>query len=473
MAETSGTREVAGTVSAAAAPSGAAGGGPTAMPGQAPQAAVTPVRPGPQPAPTQPAPTQPAQAQAVHPASAPPRAPGAQPPAARAVPPAAAQTPAQRAAPPVAGPAPLRRRHRGILLSFVLLVLLPVIATAAYLWLMAEDQYASTVSFSVRKEETSSSLDLLGGITRLTGSASSDSDILYDFIRSQDLVATIDADLDLRARFSRAWPGDPVFAFNPEGTIEDLHRHWERRVKIIYDTSSGIITLRVTAFTPQDAQEIATAIYGESSRMINALAQDARADATRYAQDELDRALERLKDARERMTGFRLQTQIVDPQADLQGQMGVINTLQSQLAEAMVELDLLRETTREGDPRLTQIARRIEVIENRIIAERRKFGEGGQGPGGADYARLVGEFERLMVDLDFAEQSYRAAMAAYDGAVSEAQRQSRYLAAHVRPTLAQRAMFPERELLLALAGFFLLMAWAVGVLVYYSVRDRR
>ncbi len=353
------------------------------------------------------------------------------------------------------------------------LVLLPTLIAAAYLWLWAEDQYASTVAFSVRKEESSSSLDLIGGITRLTGSASADSDILYDFIRSQDLVAEIDSQLDLTAIFSRAWPWDPVFAYRPSGTIEDLHRHWQRRIKIIYDTSSGIITLRATAFTPQEAQQVAQAIFDESSRMINALSHEAREDATRFARAELDRAVERLKDARSEMTGFRLRTQIVDPQADLQGQMGVINTLQAQLADTLVEFDLLRETTREGDVRIAQTQRRIEVIENRIAEERRKFGEGGQGPGGADYARLVGEFERLMVDQEFAEGAYRAALANYDLAVAEAQRQSRYLAAHIRPTEAQRALYPERGMLFMLTALFLLMGWAVGVLVYYSVRDRR
>jgi capsular polysaccharide transport system permease protein len=378
---------------------------------------------------------------------------------------------------PLAGfalpPARPQRRHWGILASFVLVVLLPFLAAGAYLWGVARDQYASTVAFSVRQEEMQSSLDILGGMTRLAGSATSDSDILYEFIRSQDMVAQVAQRADLRAIWSRAWPDDPVFAFDPSGTIEDLHAHWLRMVRLSYDAGTGIITVRANAFDPAEAQGVAQALFDESSRMINALSEEARADATRYAAEERDRAFERLAAARQALTAFRLRTQIVDIGSDLQGQMGILTTLQAQLAEVLIELDLLRETAQASDPRIRQAERRIEVIEARIAAERAKFGEGGQGPGGEDYARIAAEFERLTVEREFAEATYRSALAAYDGAVSEAQRQSRYLAAHVRPTRAEQALYPQRLMLFGLAGFFLLLFWAVGVLVYYSVRDRR
>jgi capsular polysaccharide transport system permease protein len=212
---------------------------------------------------------------------------------------------------------------------------------------------------------------------------------------------------------------------------------------------------------------------GESTLVINALSEDARADATGQAREERDLAFARLRDARQAVTAFRLRTQIVDIESDLQGQMGLLNTLQAQLANTLIELDLQRETAPQGDPRVRQAERRIEVIEARIAAERAKFGEGGQGPGGEDYARIAAEFERLTVEREFAESTYRSALAAYEGALSSAQRQSRYLAVHIRPTLAERALYPQRVILCALVGFFLLVFWSMTMLVYYSVRDRK
>ena len=180
-----------------------------------------------------------------------------------------------------------------------------------------------------------------------------------------------------------------------------------------------------------------------------------------------------LKSAREAMTEFRSRTQIVDPSADLQGQMGLLSTLEQQLAEALISADLLRESTRASDPRITQAERRIEVIQARIEDERRKLGVGGGSGAGEDYATLLAEFERLAVDREFAEQAYTAALATYDQALAEARRKSRYLVAYIRPTLAEASKYPKTIELLAITGFVLTAIWGIGVLIYYSVRDRR
>lgn len=64
---------------------------------------------------------------------------------------------------PLAEPARLQLRHQGLILSFLALVCLPVLVTALYLGFIAEDRYASTVGFTVRREDATSASSLLGG----------------------------------------------------------------------------------------------------------------------------------------------------------------------------------------------------------------------------------------------------------------------------------------------------------------------
>lgn len=399
------------------------------------------------------------------------------PPAPSLVPPApeaAGKAPEKPAVRRPAGKAQLRRRHWGVGVSFVLFWILPMALAVWYLWERAADQYASYLGFSVRTEEVNSAIELLGGITDLSSGSSSDTDILYDFLTSQQLVRRVDEDVDLRAIWSRvSTDQDPFFAYEAPGTIEDLLEHWERKVTITYDSGTGLLDLRILAFDPQDAQAIAEALLQESTRMINALSAVAREDAIGYAQTELEAAVERLKTARRAVTEFRNRTQIVDPSIDTQNQMGLLITLQQQLAEALIDQDLLKTTAQDNDPRISQFARRVEVIEDRIEAERRKLGLGGAESGGDVFATLVGEYESLIVDREFAEAAYTGALASYDAAQAEARKQSRYLASHVRPTLAERAEYPKRLNILLLIGMFLLFAWMIGVLIHYSLRDRR
>lgn len=371
---------------------------------------------------------------------------------------------------PAAEPAPLRRRHFGIASGFVLSVLVPLAIVAWYLFAVAADQYASTVGFSVRKEEVTSPIELFGGIADVASSGSSDTDILYEFIASQEMVKLLEARLGLSTLYSRP-ENDPVFAYDPTGTIEDLRSYWQRMVRVTYDSSTELIEVEALAFTPDDARAIATAVFEESARLVDKLSAIAQQDTIDFAKEEVERAVARLKTARQAMTQFRSRTQIVDPSADLQGQMGLLSTLEQQLAEALISADLLRESTVPNDPRVTQADRRIAVIQTRIEAERRNLGHGSDE--GEDYATLLAEYERLAVDREFAEQAYTAALATYDQALAEARRKSRYLAAYIRPTLAEASEYPQRFMLLAVLAFFLISGWAIAVLVYYSVRDRR
>ncbi len=385
--------------------------------------------------------------------------------------------PAQAAPAPqtVRSPGPMRykKRHKGLVVGFLLLVLLPLSAVAAYLYLFATDQYASRVGFSVRSEEMASSeADFLGGLRALSSGSSKDSDVLYEFIGSQQIVELIDAELDLVSIFSKP-ETDPFFAYDPNGTIEDLVEYWGRMVKTDYDSGTGLIEIRANAFTAEDAQAISRAIFVASSDLVNRLSAIAREDITRYSLEELNNSLDLLKTARQAMARFRNETKIVDPSADIAGQMGLLTSLQTQLSEALIELDVLRITTRENDPRIRDLERRIDVIQKRIEEERQRFGISSEDTDGDAFSSLLADYEALAIDLNFAEESYLLARAAYNTALAQSRRQSRYLAAYVEPTLAQRAEYPKRTLLLVLTGFSLILGWAILVLCFYSLRDRK
>ena len=434
--------------------------------GAAPQA-VAPQAVAPVPAAAAKA-AQPAAVQPVRPAAAP-----AQPRPVPATPPRPVPQPAQDLPPvrPTAGNARLRTRHRVLALSFLLIVVIPVAVTAWYLFARAADQYASYMGFTVRSESGPTSSELLGGLTSLVGSSSStgsDTDILYKFIQSHDLVQRIDDRLDLRAIWSKP-DNDPIFAYTGNESLESLLSEWERKVRVYYD--EGMIDLRVLAFDPRDAQAIAQAIYDEGTVLVNDLNDIARADALRYSRQELDESLERLRSARQAMTRFRNEYQLVDPTADVAGQVTVVSTLQAQLAEQLVALGMLQANAQDNDPRIAQTQLRVDVIREQIAAERQKFGS--DTATGESLSEVVGEYEGLLVDREFAEQSYVAALAAHETARAEAMRQTRYLAAYVKPTLAQDAEFPQRMTLLPIMAGFLLLIWVVGVLTFYSLRDRR
>jgi capsular polysaccharide transport system permease protein len=368
-------------------------------------------------------------------------------------------------------PALMRPRHWLATASFALLVVLPFLASVAYLYGRAQDQYHSEVAFSIRSEEAASAAaSLLGAITSIGSGSASDADILFDFIASQKIVEEIDREIDLRAIYSSA-ENDPLFALALPATIEDLTAHWGRMTDVSFESGAGIIHVRANAFTPEDAHAITTAILAKSGALVNALSEQAREDAVRFAREELAAAEEKLRAMRQKLSEFRRANRIVDPSADVAGQMGLLNALQSELAQALVERDTVRAFADESDQRIVQANRRIDAITQRIDAERASLG--AEGDEGVDLPEVVGAYEELLVDLEFANAAYTQAMAGLSAAQAEARRQSRYLAPHIEPTLAQSALYPRRLALSGMIGLFLVLGWSVLMLIYYNIRDNR
>ncbi|MCY4180613.1 MAG: capsule biosynthesis protein [Litoreibacter sp.] len=282
-------------------------------------------------------------------------------------------------------------------------------------------------------------------------------------------MRSIDAELGLRALYS-APEDDPVFTISPDVPVEELVRHWRFMVQANLDKGSGLINVKSFAFDPVSAQNINAVILRQSQELVDMLSFQAREDATKYAEADLDEARERLKRARQKLSEFRAESQLIDPTIDVQSQGGVSAALQQQLAEAMIDLDLLEgSTSNRNDIRLEQARRRIEAIRNRLEGERASLASEVD----RDMVAIVGSYEALIVEREFAEQAFLSAAAAFDSARADAKRRTKYLAVHIEPTLADAPLYPRAILISAVGGALLLLIWSVFLMVAYSIRDRR
>jgi capsular polysaccharide transport system permease protein len=362
-------------------------------------------------------------------------------------------------------------RHFFVVFSFVLCVLAPVGYISHYLIDRALDQFTSTLAFTVRVENSPTASDLFGGINFMGGNSASDSDILYEYISSQPIVEEIDKELNLEQIYSSKYDQDPWFSLKPNSTIEDLTEYWGRMVQVTHDSGTGLIEIRVHAFDPLHANELSSAIYEKSSALINKLNYLARQDAVKYAKDEFEQSLKTLKNARLSIRKFRSHNMLIDPEVETQMLVGVLNALQLQLSELIVERDLILSTSSADDPRIQDIEIRIDVVNRRILTERNKFKT--ERADTQNFTNMLTEYEALVIDLEYAEKNYLAARATYDSARLDSQRQSRYLAAHILPTLAERADHPKRTMLIIVSFFISLGVWFFLVIVSYAVRDRR
>ena len=364
---------------------------------------------------------------------------------------------ASRAAASSPGPPPLRERalrHKW----YLLLVGLPTLLAVVYFGLVAADRYVSEAQFVVRSPSSSATSQLTSLVQGSTVVRSSDDAyITHAYIRSRDATRKLAANHDLLTYLTR--PEADVLWWYPglarTASLERLWRHFQRFVTLDYDNTTGITTLEVEAFRPEDARRIAEALLAESEALINGLSERAHREAIDMATREVEVARQRAQTALESITEFRRRNAMIDPGRVSQAALETITRLALEIANTNAELTELRRSSPDS-PQAKSLAQRIAAFEDQILKERAALA-------GTDtsLAPLIAEYERLVLEREFAERSFASAQAAFDLARIEADRQRLFLERISTPALADYAEHPWR--LLGILAVFALAHMAYGL----------
>ncbi len=367
------------------------------------------------------------------------------------------------AEPNFAARAALGARHARLLVGFVVTVLMPLAFFAFYLFGFAQDRFVSYSGFSITVEDSAVQLGVLEGLASLSGGAKTDAAIVYDFLNGPAFASKLKAHAGAIEMLSPIG-FDPLFWRPPDG-LEGLTDRWRRLAKVSLDSRTGMVSARVSAFRAEDARYLNQLMLEEASAMLAGLSRSMRDESTILAQGSVQRAEDRLTAARQRLTEFRSLTRIVDPMADFEGRLGMMTTLQTQLVEAKVSLELLHQNSTGADLRIASAKNKVLVIEALLEDEKNLVDQEGAG-----YAKIAAGFDARMTDVTYAQEHYLTALASLDAANALAQRKTRHLAVHIPPTLADAAVLPRRWSILGTSAFFLCLAWAVGVAAFHGAR---
>jgi len=365
-------------------------------------------------------------------------------------------------------PSRLRRMLRRFNGLFLLCVLLPTAGAGWYYGEFASDVYISESRFLVRNPQRPQ-MSGIGALLQGTGfsRAQDDTYSVHDFIRSRDALQELDKALGVRKAFSsedidflNRFPG-----IDPDDSFEALHRYYQKRVDIVYDTVSSISILRVRAFNAEDAKRINEMLLEMGERLVNNMNMRSRRDLIAVAEQEVRRAEERASEAASALAGFRANRSVLDP--DRQGAMQLqgVMKMREELLVAQSQLDQVRQVSPDN-PQIGSLESRVKAIEKAIADENgRVLGRSG------GLVSKTPAFDRLVLEKGFADRQLATTMVALDQARAEAQRKQLYLERLVQPHLPDHSVEPRRVRGVVTVFVLGLVLWGVLGLVLAGVRE--
>jgi capsular polysaccharide transport system permease protein len=360
-------------------------------------------------------------------------------------------------------------RLRRIPRLFWLTVAIPTLLATVYFGLIAADRYVSESRFVVRSPQRPVQAATFTALLQGTGFDRSQDDAysVHDFILSRDALRELEKELQVSKAFGKTGPDFinhfPQLDF--DDSFEALHRYYQKRVSVDYDSTSSVLVVRVNAFTAEDARRINQMLLDMSERLVNQISERARQDMIRFATGEVREAERRAKEAALALATFRNQRAVVDPEKQSVIQLQQVAKLQEEIIATKTQLAQLRRYT-PNNPQIPALETRLNTLQQEMDTETAKIAGGG----GSLAHKAVG-YEPLALERAFAEKQLAAAMTALETARSEAQRKQLYLERIVQPNLPDAPTEPSRFKNVLVIFVVALIVWGILSLLMAGIRE--
>jgi len=356
--------------------------------------------------------------------------------------------------------------------SFIACVLAPVFVSIVYFGFLASDQFLSETRFAVRgATELIPGSDALAasGLGALAGmNVNQDAYIIADYVQSNSMIEDLSSKIDLRALFSNP-KADRWARFEPSKAPESLLHYWRSAVQVAVDAASGIVTIAVRTFSPDESVRVAAAIRARCDVVANELLVRMRGAQIERAEAEVALARNRLATRRVILEQFRHARMLIDPRASAQSLSETITQLRRDLIDIEVRLDSAVKALDADAPLVRELKGHRQTLRDQIEGLESKITS--QNPTFPTASAALTEYDRLDVDRSLAERRVMLAEKLLNNARADANRHHIYLVSIEDPTRPESSLFPRRGPMILTVLFSALCIWSLGALVVVGVRE--
>jgi capsular polysaccharide transport system permease protein len=316
-----------------------------------------------------------------------------------------------------------------------------MIISIPYWLFLASDRYVSNAIVVVQRTDqiNGPQVSLSPSIAALAGASnpnSSDQLLLTQYLLSLDMLEKLDAAFDLRSHYS-GWSHDPIsrMLFRNE-PIEWFYQYWLSRVDIEYDEYNGVIDIQVQAYDAKTARAIVDFMIREGEAQMNLISHRLAESQVDFLTKEVTVTHERLLENTQTMIDFQNHQGLVAPETTAQSLNALIDHLEAQKTAVQTQLNSLPSALNANQPTVVLLKKNLAAIEQQIMQRRAELAS----PSKRTLNYTVEEFQRLQMQVGFAQDLYKTALSALEQGRIDAARTLKMVSVLQSPT---KPVYPE------------------------------
>lgn len=355
-------------------------------------------------------------------------------------------------------------------LAFLFFVI-PMAVAMIYYAFIAADRYVSESIITVRQSGDSGTAAVTGFAMLLAGvNTGSREENLYlrEYIHSLDMLKHLEAKIGLRKAYESEHM-DLFFRLAKNASQESFEKYFKNRVEVHFDDISGLLTVRVEGFDPEFTRSVNTEILAQCERFVNEISHRMAREQMTFAEGELRRASDRLRDAKARLLVFQNKHGVFDPLSQAQAAATLTGQIEAEIARKETELKAMLGYMQENAPAVVSLRNEVAALYAQMHSEQQKLASDK----GGRLNKLAAEFHGLTLEAGFAEEAYKVALAAVETARIEASRKVKSVVVIESPSKPEIALYPRRIYNLMTLAAVLLMIYGISRLTIATIQDHR
>lgn len=348
------------------------------------------------------------------------------------------------------------------------IVLIPLLLVAIYLYGFMPDRYESSALVLVKDSGAQQfQTGLLSQIGVQAGGVSDDLQLLHAHITSKSLALELDKTLGLRQHYAQSW--DFLFGIGEGASTESYYEFYRKHIRVNKDVDTGLLAIKVQAYTPEFTEQLADEILKRSEAFINNAGRDIAKAEMAFALSEIELSQQKLKTAKVGLLGFQNQHNLVSPDSEGESLLSIIFELEGALAKSDAELGQASSYLSADAPKIKALKTKAKALRKEIDLQKRRVTGEQQAEGVLNQLGL--QYQSLLLDVELATTLYTSALSAYELARLQAGKQLKYLVVAAEPELADEAGYPNRGYWLVTILIALLLILMVFRLVIVIVSE--
>jgi len=362
----------------------------------------------------------------------------------------------------------MKKKFRKINSKIIFLIIF-ILLSVYFLFIKAE-LYESQTSLIVQDLSSSSPASNIGLQLLGVGSSSQlqDSMVVKEFLESLDMFLILDKKFGLIQHY-KSDKIDFIERLRSDATIEDDLKFYQKRLKVHYDETSGILHIAYAYTDAKTTQKILEFMIKQVEYALNEFNRKKAKKQLSFIELEYKKNKEKMLKSVATLQKYQNEHLLLDPETQATSSSALIADLESKLSQKKIEYKTKSTYLNSDNYELLRLKSEIKEIEHSLVNIKKSLA----GKSKNRLNKILFAYNRLKMQLDFDTEVYKNTLLQLETTKLDILKKAKTLSLISKPNLPDGYTYPNKPRVFITIVIAMLLLYGIFAMLLAIIKDHK